>query len=121
MVFADKEKIRQVINNLVVNASKYGKQDGAIVASVYKTDAEHVLIEISDDGIGIAEEHLSRIFERFYRTSGGRNKDVKGSGLGLAVSKMLVEQMAGSIGAEPREGKGSRFWIKLPLTTIHDI
>lgn len=90
-VFADKEKVRQVIINLVANAIKYGKQDGHIVASIYKTDEQHALIEISDDGIGIAEEHLPRIFERFYRTDRGRSRDVGGTGLGLAICKHIVE------------------------------
>jgi len=90
-VFADKEKIRQVINNLVVNAIKYGKENGQIIASVYKTDEEHVLVELSDDGIGIAEEHLPRVFERFYRTDRGRSRDVGGTGLGLAICKHIIE------------------------------
>ncbi len=91
VVFADKEKIRQVINNLLENATKYGKQDGTIVASIYQTDGRHVLIEFSDDGIGIGEEHLPRIFERFYRTDRGRSRDVGGTGLGLAICKHIVE------------------------------
>ncbi|MEO0065021.1 MAG: hypothetical protein RI983_347 [Bacteroidota bacterium] len=90
-VFADKEKIRQVINNLVVNAIKYGKENGLIIASVYKTDEEHVLVELSDNGIGIAEEHLPRVFERFYRTDRGRSRDVGGTGLGLAICKHIIE------------------------------
>ncbi len=90
-VFADKEKIRQVINNLLENATKYGKQDGSIVASVYNTDGHHVLIEFSDDGIGIAEEHLPRIFERFYRTDRGRSRNIGGTGLGLAICKHIIE------------------------------
>ncbi len=90
-VFADKEKIRQVLNNLLENATKYGKQDGTIVASVYKTDGLHVLIEIGDDGIGISEEHLPRIFERFYRTDRGRSRNVGGTGLGLAICKHIIE------------------------------
>jgi two-component system, OmpR family, phosphate regulon sensor histidine kinase PhoR len=90
-VFADKEKIRQVIINLVSNACKYGKPEGNIVASVYKTDGMHVLVEISDDGIGIEEEHLSRVFERFYRTDKGRSRDKGGTGLGLAICKHVIE------------------------------
>lgn len=90
-IYADKEKIRQVLINLVENAAKYGRRNGHIVASIYKTDEEHVLIEISDDGIGIAEEHLSRIFERFYRTDKGRSRDVGGTGLGLAICKHIIE------------------------------
>ena len=90
-VFADKEKIRQVIINLLSNAVKYGRNDGSIVASIYKTDGQHVLIELSDDGIGISEEHLPRIFERFYRTDRGRSRDVGGTGLGLAICKHIIE------------------------------
>jgi two-component system phosphate regulon sensor histidine kinase PhoR len=90
-VFADKEKIRQVLNNLLENATKYGKNDGTIVASIYKMDGQHVLIELSDDGIGISEEHLPRIFERFYRTDRGRSRDVGGTGLGLAICKHIIE------------------------------
>lgn len=90
-VFADKEKIRQVVTNLVENATKYGKEGGQIIASVYSMDEERVLVEISDDGIGIAEEHLDRIFERFYRTDRGRSRNVGGTGLGLAICKHIVE------------------------------
>lgn len=90
-VFADKEKIRQVINNLVENATKYGKYNGNVVASIYRTDDLYVLVEFSDDGIGIAEEHISRIFERFYRTDSGRSRDVGGTGLGLAICKHIIE------------------------------
>jgi two-component system phosphate regulon sensor histidine kinase PhoR len=91
MVFADKEKIRMVLLNLVENASKYGKINGSITASVYKTDGKHVLVEITDDGIGIEEEHLQRIFERFYRTDSARSRDKGGTGLGLAICKHIIE------------------------------
>ncbi|GGB07196.1 sensor histidine kinase [Puia dinghuensis] len=97
MVFADKEKIRMVLINLVENATKYGKPNGSIVASVYKIDEKNVLIEISDDGIGIEEEHLGRIFERFYRTDAARSRDKGGTGLGLAICKHIVEAHGQSI------------------------
>jgi two-component system, OmpR family, phosphate regulon sensor histidine kinase PhoR len=90
-VNADKEKIRQVIINLVDNAIKYGKQNGVIEASIYKIDRKRVLIEITDDGMGIAEEHLGRIFERFYRTDAARSRKIGGSGLGLAICKHIIE------------------------------
>jgi two-component system, OmpR family, phosphate regulon sensor histidine kinase PhoR len=90
-VFADKEKIKQVLTNLVENSSKYGKSNGNIVASVYKIDSNQVLTEISDDGIGIDEEHLHRIFERFYRTDAARSRDKGGTGLGLAICKHIIE------------------------------
>lgn len=96
-VFADKEKIRQVMSNLVENAIKYGKTDGNIVVSVYNTDGRVVLVEISDDGIGIDEEHLPRIFERFYRTDAARSRDKGGTGLGLAICKHIIEAHGHSI------------------------
>lgn len=90
-VFADQEKIKQVIINLVENATKYGKQNGTVTASIYVTDDTHALVEISDDGIGIEEEHLPRIFERFYRTDAARSRDKGGTGLGLAICKHIIE------------------------------
>jgi two-component system phosphate regulon sensor histidine kinase PhoR len=90
-VFADEEKMRQVLINLIDNAVKYGKNGGHITVGIYKTDEENVLTEISDDGIGIAEEHLPRIFERFYRTDEGRSRDIGGTGLGLAICKHIIE------------------------------
>lgn len=90
-VYADKEKLRQVFINLIDNAIKYGKQNGVIEASAYKIDGKRILIEISDDGTGIAEEHLGRIFERFYRTDLARSRKVGGSGLGLAICKHIIE------------------------------
>ncbi len=96
-VFADKEKIKQVLINLIENASKYGRQNGHITASIYTTDDQHVLVEISDDGIGIETEHLHRIFERFYRTDTARSRDKGGTGLGLAICKHIVEAHGQSI------------------------
>lgn len=90
-VFADKEKIRQVLVNLIENSIKYGKENGHIQAGIYKVDDTSILVEISDDGIGIGGQNLSRIFERFYRTEQGRSIDVKGSGLGLAICKHIIE------------------------------
>ena len=91
IVFGDKEKIRQVAINLVDNAIKYGKQHGELEASFYKIDGKRVLIEISDNGSGIAEEHISRIFERFYRTDLARARKGGGSGLGLSICKHIIE------------------------------
>jgi two-component system phosphate regulon sensor histidine kinase PhoR len=106
-VFADKEKIRQVLTNLVENSIKYGKQNGNITASIYQTDGKHILIEISDEGIGINEKHLPRLFERFYRTEEGRSIDVSGSGLGLAICKHIVEAHGQTIHVRSREDIGT--------------
>lgn len=90
-VYADKEKIRQVLINLIENAAKYGRHGGHITASIYKADEDHILVEIGDDGIGIPDKHLPRIFERFYRTDMARSRDVGGTGLGLAICKHIIE------------------------------
>ena len=90
-VHADKEKMRQVIINLIDNAIKYGKQNGLIEASAYKIEGKKILVEISDDGQGISEDHIGRIFERFYRTDTARSRKVGGSGLGLSICKHIIE------------------------------
>ncbi|MGN6166065.1 MAG: sensor histidine kinase [Flavisolibacter sp.] len=107
VVYADKEKIRQVITNLVDNAVKYGKHHGAVTASVYNTDDKNILVEVSDDGMGIPEKHLDRIFERFYRTTEGRNRDATGTGLGLAICKHIIEAHSHNIHVRSKENVGT--------------
>ncbi len=113
VVYADKEKIRQVIINLVDNSIKYGKRRGSITASIYNTDGKNILVEMSDDGIGISEKNLPRIFERFYRTQDGRTRDVTGSGLGLAICKHIIEAHGHSIHVRSREDVGTTCWLSL--------
>ena len=113
MVFADKEKIRQVLLNLVENSIKYGKQNGTITASMYNTDGRHILVEISDDGTGIPEKFLPRIFERFYRTDTGRSLDATGSGLGLAICKHIVEAHGQTIHVRSRQDVGTTIGFTL--------
>jgi two-component system phosphate regulon sensor histidine kinase PhoR len=112
-VFADKEKIRQVLLNLVENSIKYGKMNGSITASMYNIDDKHILVEISDDGIGIPERHLHRIFERFYRTEEGRSLDLTGSGLGLAICKHIIEAHGQTIHVRSTEDVGTTIGFTL--------
>ncbi|MEI9933570.1 MAG: ATP-binding protein [Ferruginibacter sp.] len=112
-VHADKEKIRQVLINLIDNAIKYGKQNGEIEASAYRIDKKRSLIEISDDGYGIAEEHIGRIFERFYRTDLARSRKVGGSGLGLAICKHIIEAHGYAIHLRSKLDVGSTFGFML--------
>lgn len=114
-VFADKEKIKQVLINLVENSAKYGKPGGSIVASIYPIDGRHVLVEISDDGIGIEEEHLPRIFERFYRTDTARSRDKGGSGLGLAICKHIIEAHGQTIHVRSRPEIGTTVGFTLEV------
>jgi two-component system phosphate regulon sensor histidine kinase PhoR len=113
-VYADKEKIRMVIINLVDNAIKYGKQNGSIEASAYKVDGKKILVEITDDGYGIAEEHLSRIFERFYRTDLARARKAGGSGLGLSIVKHIIEAHEDAIHVRSKIDVGTTFGFLLP-------
>lgn len=113
IVFADKQKIKQVFINLVENAIKYGKQNGTVEASFYNVDGQNVLIEISDDGYGIAEEHLSRIFERFYRTDLARSRKVGGSGLGLSICKHIIEAHRQTIHVRSKPDVGTTFGFML--------
>lgn len=112
-VFADKEKIRQVLINFTENAVKYGKQNGTIEASVYNVDDNNVLIEISDNGQGMAEEHLPRIFERFYRSDNARSRNEGGSGLGLAICKHIIEAHGQSIHVRSKVDVGTSFGFTL--------
>ncbi len=113
-VYADKEKIRQVLINLIDNAIKYGKQNGTINFSAYKADESKILIEISDDGSGISEEHLPRIFERFYRTDLARSRKEGGSGLGLSICKHIIEAHGEHIHVRSTPDIGTTFGFLLP-------
>lgn len=90
-VAGDRSRIKQVLINLISNALKYGKNNGETLAGVYEIDKDLILIEIQDDGIGIAPSQVNRVFERFYRTDEARVRTEGGSGLGLAIVKHIVE------------------------------
>ena len=89
-VNADREKIRQVMINLISNSIKYGKENGSTAIKIFELHDQY-LIEVTDDGIGIDEKHLPRLFERFYRIDSHRSREVGGTGLGLAIVKHILE------------------------------
>ncbi len=111
-VFADKERIRQVITNLVVNSIKYGKENGESEARFYDM-RDQIMVELSDNGIGIGKEHLPRLFERFYRVDKGRSRDQGGTGLGLAIVKHILEAHEQGINVRSSEGIGTAFSFTL--------
>lgn len=110
---ADVEGIQTLLGNLISNALNYTPADGFVtVATRYLDDS--AVLEVSDTGIGIAPEHHSRIFERFYRVDKARSRDKGGTGLGLSIVKHLAQSFGGSIEFESEPGKGTCFRIKLP-------
>jgi two-component system, OmpR family, phosphate regulon sensor histidine kinase PhoR len=112
IVRADKEKIRTVLTNLILNSIKYGITGGRTKISFYDMD-ENYLIEISDNGVGIDETHISRLFERFYRVDKHRSRAEGGSGLGLAIVKHIIEAHDQTINVRSAPGVGSTFSFTL--------
>jgi two-component system phosphate regulon sensor histidine kinase PhoR len=113
-VNADREKITQVLTNLIDNSFKYGKEEGSTAVSLFELH-DQVLIEVTDDGIGIEEKYLPRLFERFFRTDTSRSRQIGGSGLGLAIVKHIIEAHQQTINVRSTEGLGSTFGFTLQL------
>jgi two-component system phosphate regulon sensor histidine kinase PhoR len=111
-VFGDKERLTVALGNLIENAIKYNKPGGEVVVSVL-LDAGKVQIIVSDTGVGIAANHLPRIFERFYRVDKNRSREVGGTGLGLAIVKHIIDAHGSSVHVESEVGKGSAFSFSL--------
>ena len=111
-VIADRFRIRQVIVNLIVNSVKYGKEYGETKIRFYDM-GDNISIEIADNGIGIAKEHLPRLFERFYRADKSRSREQGGTGLGLAIVKHIIEAHNQTINVMSTEGAGTVFSFTL--------
>ena len=104
--------MRQVITNLVTNAMNYGKEGGFVKIELFDMD-ENIMIEVTDNGIGIAEEDLQRVFERFYRVDKARSRSMGGTGIGLSIVKHIIKSHDSEINLESESGEGSKFWFYL--------
>ncbi len=113
-IIGNPDRVEQLLINLTENAIKYNKPGGSVTVQVFKS-AQEANITISDTGIGIAEENLPRLFERFYRVDKGRSRQMGGTGLGLAIVKHIVRSMNGEIEVHSKLGEGTEFLITLPL------
>ena len=111
-VNADKFYIGQVLDNLIVNSIRYGKEGGTTKITC-RDMLDKVLVEVEDDGIGIAKSDLPRVFERFYRTDKGRSREQGGTGLGLAIVKHIIENHGEKVSVRSEVGKGSTFTFTL--------
>lgn len=114
LVHADRDLLIQVFNNLISNAIKYSPEGGKVEIRIRPLE-QAIEVDVEDEGIGIPEEKLSRLFERFYRVDSKAMEGIKGTGLGLANVKYIVEAHGGSLRVKSKEGKGSVFTFSLPL------
>jgi len=112
-VYADKKQIRQVLINLIDNGIKYCKDDNSLTRLSFYDIDENILIEVSDNGLGIDQENIPRIFERFYRTDKGRSREEGGTGLGLAIVKHIIEAHEQAINVRSSLGVGTTFGFTL--------
>ena len=117
LILADEEAIRQIFDNLIDNAIKYTPEDGEVRVACSMTPVA-VMVEVSDTGVGIPRDDLSRIFERFYRVDKARSRELGGTGLGLAIVKHLVSSLRGQITVTSRPGAGTRFTVRLPRALV---
>ena len=113
IVFADKDKIQQVITNLIINSIKYGTNKGTTEVSLESITSDKLIVRITDNGEGIQKEHLSRLFERFYRVDQSGSRKQGGSGLGLSIVKHIIDAHNENIYVESKFGIGSEFSFTL--------
>ena len=113
-IIGNPDRVEQMLINLIENGIKYNKPGGSVTVHVFGNDRE-ANFTISDTGIGIAEEHLPRMFERFYRVDKGRSRSMGGTGLGLAIVKHIVRSMNGEIEVHSKLGEGTEFLVTLPI------
>ncbi len=112
-IVANKDRIKQMLINLIDNSIKYNVENGSVNIRAFKAD-KMIVFSIKDTGIGIPDEHISRIFERFYRVDKGRSRNMGGTGLGLSIVKHIVNLYNGDIKVHSQPGKGTEFTIRLP-------
>jgi two-component system sensor histidine kinase VicK len=111
--YADRDRVNQVLDNLIGNAIKFSPQGGTITLRL-EDAGEMLQVSVSDSGIGIPQDQIERIFERFYQVDGSATRKFGGAGLGLAIVKRIVEAHGGRIWASSRLGQGSTFSFTLP-------
>jgi signal transduction histidine kinase len=115
-VLANQQNMEEVLSNLISNAINYTPEGGKITIAA-RPEKHHLCISVSDTGIGIEKEDLSRIFDRFYRVKNEKTRYIIGTGLGLPIVKSIVEAHDGMIRVESKPGHGSTFYVYIPFAT----
>ena len=119
-VSADRQRLSQVLLNLIRNAITYTPEGGIVSVTLRRSSPGHLALTVSDTGVGIPAEDLDRVFDRFYRADASRTRASGGFGLGLAIVRDLVEAMGGTVGAESTPGAGSTFQVRMPIAAPHE-
>jgi signal transduction histidine kinase len=120
LLVTDAGKVQQILYNFLSNAVKFTPPRGRIEVRAKMLDERMVRISVADTGCGIAEADKAKIFEKFRQLDGSLTRESPGSGLGLAISRELAAMLAGSIGLESEVGKGSTFWLDIPVTLVKE-
>ena len=120
VLHADRVRLKQIFLNLISNAVKYNRKNGTVrITSKQSNKPGHLRVLIADTGIGIAANRFTELFQPFHRLD-AKNSEIEGTGIGLALTRQIVEQMDGKIGMESKPGEGSTFWFELPMTSPTD-
>jgi two-component system, OmpR family, phosphate regulon sensor histidine kinase PhoR len=114
---ADSTRIAQLLGNLISNAVKFTPEGGRIDVSL-GTEGDHALLAVADTGLGIPAADRERIFERFFRSASATRQVIPGTGLGLTITRAIVDAHNGTITVDSQEGKGSTFTVRLPLLPV---
>jgi len=114
-VFGDRDRIGQAVLNLLANAIKYSPKTNSIEVNIFQPAKNYVAVSVSDHGIGIAEEHQQKVFERFYRVEGKSEQTYPGFGIGLFIASQIIQRHHGTVNVKSEKNKGSTFTFTLPV------
>jgi len=115
MINADRDKISHVLQNLISNATKYSPQ-GSKINVTCDTDNENLIVRVSDQGMGISEQDLGKVFDRYFRAEDSKLSTIAGFGIGLYICNEIITRHGGQIWAESELGKGSTFTFSIPIS-----